>query len=152
MVSTQREVLSPDVMDTVNRVFRALVESRMLGQMTFNDLQKHQRMMLLLSGLLHFVPHGRCGVAKDPLEIDGHRRSKYSLLLVRQSIFCVWSPTLKPRDNNERHFGVCEGAAKSNCTLLQEGIQFLLQRNDLSGAEMMVDQLLFGPLYVDDLL
>lgn len=131
-------MISSDLVDIVNRVFRALVESKPLDQITFNDLQKHQRVLLLLSGLLNFVPHGRCGVANDPVEIDGHRQS---LLLVRQSIFCFYSPAFKPVENNERHFGVCEGAAKSNCTLLQEGIQSLLQRNDLSGAEMMVDHL-----------
>ena len=60
-----------------------------------------------------------------------------------QSIFCIWSPTMERMDSNqgnhsflEHRFDSFEGSAFRNHTALQEGIQSLLQRNDLADAEM----------------
>ena len=66
-----------------------------------------------------------------------------------QSIFCMWSPTMEPMYSNqgnysflEQRFGSFDGSAFSNHTVLQEGIQSLLERNDLGEAEMAIEHLL----------
>ena len=93
----------------------------------------------MLSGLLHFinVPNGRCGV-EVPAETADYK----------QSIFCLWSPTMELADSNqgnysslEQRMDAFEGSAFRNHTELEQGIQSLLERNDLDEAKMLLDHL-----------
>ena len=102
-------------------------------------LQENQAINLLLNGLLHFanVPNGRCGVEVSA-ETDDYN----------QSVFCIWSPTMKQMDRNQENFSFLEqrfdsfdGSAFRNHTVLEEGIQSLLQQNDVNRAEMAIEHL-----------
>ena len=60
----------------------------------------------------------------------------------------MWSPTMERVDNQgngtflEQRFGSFDGAAFSNQAVLEEGIQSLLQQNDVNKAEMALKHLL----------
>ena len=65
-----------------------------------------------------------------------------------QSIFCLWSPAMEQMDDNQRNhsfveqrIGSFDGSAFSNETAVEEKIQSLLRRKDLTEAEMVMHNL-----------